>query len=403
MMSVPAQADKRYLFVFIGVFVLVLGAILALNLALGERALGSVDALQKASAWQQATRGVTYAPPVTNSRPFKALRLADRAPEINTLVLGASSLMGVTDTLFPAGMRAYNFSLTANSTAAVIAETEYTERHLSGRVRYYVIGLDWAVGMIYQSADVMALNLNPARQLVGYGAAEVPLTRKIADALSAPKIAVLGKTLGGIFRAGNPLTRFQQTFFQLADVEYRCADGVPARDFDVMGRGTCLGFRYDGSWTFAGEAHLSEARARVRAQAAAAPSSQFAQFLCTTQGEPNARYLQRLGSLAQRINAAGGFAVFILPPLLPGMESEMLKMPSVGRCLARTKSVLAAWAREYSITVIDAAASEHFGCTAAEFLDENHAWPECHARVLERYWRDRDAGVIAPGLYRPTL
>lgn len=399
----PAREAKRYLSVFIGFFIAVLSSILALNLALGERALGSVDTLQKASAWQQATHGVTYAPPLTNSRPFKALRLADRLPEINTLVLGASSLMGVTGAMFPAGLRAYNFSLTANATSAVIAEAEYVERHHAGPIRNFMIGLDWAIGMIYQPTDATALDLNPARQRIGYGAAEVPLTRKIADALSAPKIAVLGKTLSGVFRASNPLTSFQQTFFQLADVEYHCADGVPARDFDVMGRGTCLGFRYDGSWTFAGEEHLSEARASVRAQAAAAPSSQFAQFLCSTQGEPNARYLQRLGLLAQRVNAAGGFAVFILPPLLPGMEAEMLKVPFVGRCLTRTKSALSAWAREYGVTIIDAAASEHFGCKAAEFLDENHAWPECHARVLRRYWRDRDAGLIAPGLYQPAL
>lgn len=405
MMSVPANTDKRYLVVFIGFFSAALGVILALNLALGQRALGSVETLKKASAWQQASRGITYAPPVTNSRPFKALRLADRvttAPEINTLVLGASSLMGVTGNLFPAGMHAYNFSLTANSTAAVIAEAEYAERQFGGRVRNYLIGLDWAIGVIYQPSGFGEIDLDPSRQLAGYGAATVSLTRKIADAVSAPKIALLGKTLGGILRASDPMANFKQTFFEHAEAEYRCADGVPARDFDVMGRGTCLGFRYDGSWTFAGEEHLSEARARVRAQAAAAPSSQFSRFLCSTQGEPHALYLQRLGALAQRTLKSGGHVVFILPPLLPGLEAEMLKVPAVGRCLSRTKTVLTAWAQENHVTVIDAAASEYFGCTAAEFLDENHAWPECHARVLGRYWRDRESGTIVPGLYRPT-
>ncbi len=396
-------AAKRYLLVFIGFFVGALGLILTLNLTLGERALGSVAALQQASAWQQATRGITYAPPVTNSRPFKALRLADRLPDINTLVLGASSLMGVTDAMFPVGLRAYNFSLTANATAAVIAEAEYVERHSAGRVRNVVIGLDWAIGVMYQTHEVAVMDLDPAKQLAGYGATAVPLSRKIADALSAPKIAVLGKTLGGVLRANDPWTSFQQTFFQVGDAEYRCPDGAKARDFDVMARGTCLGFRYDGSWTFAGEDHLSEARARVRAQAMAAPSSQFSRFLCSTQGEPNPRYLQRLGAYAQRVHTGSGHAVFILPPLLPGLEAEMLKVPTVGRCLARTKTVLTAWAKEYGVTVIDAAASEHFGCVAAEFLDENHAWPACHARVLGRYWRDRAAGVIVPGLYRPGI
>ncbi len=379
-----------------------LSGILALNLALGERALGSLDVLQKASAWQQTTRGVTYAPPMTNSRPFKALRLADRAAEIDTLVLGASSLMGVTDAMFPQGRRPYNFTLTANSTAAVIGEAEFVEKQFH-HIKSFLIGLDWAIGVIYQPGDAGTLDLAPAQQLEGYGAAAVPFASKIKDALSAPKIAVLGKALSGVFRSNAPWADFRQTFFEGSSAEYRCPDGMPARDFDVIGRGTCLGFRYDGSWTFASEEHLSEARARVKAQAMAAPSSQFVRFLCSTQGEPNSRHLQRLGEFAHRMRAAGGHVVFVLPPLLPGLEAEMFKVPAVGRCLARTKTALTAWAKEYSVTVIDAAASEHFGCVAGEFLDENHAWPECHARVLSRYWRDREAGVVASGLYRPRL
>ncbi len=340
---------------------------------------------------------------MTNSRPFKALRLADRLPEINTLVLGASSLMGVTEAMFPNGLRAYNFTLTANSTAAVIGEAEFIERQQS-QVRNFLIGLDWAIGVLYQPGAAAVVDLTPAAQLAGYGGAvAVPLTRKIMDALSAPKIAILGRTLGGIGRTSDPWANFRRVFFQAGDTEYRCPDGLPARDFDVIGRGACLGFRYDGSWTFAGEEHLSDARARLRAQAMAAPSSQFSQFLCSAQGEPNPLHLERLGAFAQRVRAAGGWAVFVLPPLVPGLEAEMFKVPALGGCLARTKAVLTAWARDNHLTVIDAAASEHFGCKAGEFLDENHAWPECHARVLGRYWRDREAGSITPGLYRPGL
>ena len=94
--------------------------------------------------------------------------------------------------------------------------------------------------------------------------------------------------------------------------------------------------------------------------------------------------------------------VFMVPPLIPGMEREMSKAAAPKRCLARTQSALDAWAREFGVTVIDAAASETFGCKAQEFLDENHAWPECHARILERYWRDHARGAVSPGLYRPA-
>ncbi len=396
------RQEKIYLSVFISIFVTAIGVILALNVALGERGLGSAEAVKQASAWQQATRGITYAPPVTNSRPFKAHRLADRLAQVNTVVLGASSLMGVTAAMFPATMQAYNFSLTANATSAVTAEAEYIEQYYASRVRNLVIGLDWAIGMIYHPGDVATLDLAPAAQLSGYGASTIPLSRKLADALALPKVANLGYALRSVLKSDQPLSDFRRTFFDLAGAEYRCAEGVIARDFDVISRGTCLGFRYDGSWTFAGERHLSEARARVLAQAAAAPSSQFSKYLCAAQGEPNPVFLRRLGAVARRFVDSGGHAVFILPPLIPGMEIEMSKAGSSNRCLARTKAALDAWAREQGVTVIDAAASEVFGCKAAEFLDENHAWPECHARILGRYWRDRSRGAVSPGLYRPA-
>lgn len=378
-----------------------LGFILTLNLALGERGLGSAEAVRQASTWQQATHGITYAPPVTNSRPFKARRLADRLPEVNAVVLGASSLMGVTDVMFPAPTRAYNFSLTANTTAMVIAEAEYIERHHADHIRTLMIGLDWAIGMIYQAGEVPTLDLAPDTQLSGYGAKSIPLSAKLADALSLPKVTSLGNALRAVSLSNQPYAEFRHLFFALAGADYRCADGVAARDFDVVSRGTCLGFRYDGSWTFAGERHLSAARAQMLAQAAATNSSQFAKYLCTTQGEPNAIYLHRLGQLARRYLEGGGQVVFILPPLIPGMEQAMSKAIASGPCLKRTKSVLNAWAREHGVTVIDAAASENFGCTAAEFLDENHAWPECHAHIMRRYWQDLARGTIVPGLYRP--
>jgi hypothetical protein len=394
--------EKRYLIVFIVFFSSVLGIILTLNLALGERGLGSAEAVKQASAWQQQSRGVTYAPPVTNSRPFKSHRLADRLPEINTVVLGASSLMGVTDAMFPPAMRAYNFTLTANATASVAAEAEYIERHYADRVRHLVMGLDWVIGVIYLPGDVPAFDLAPAAQLAGYGVNTVSLGAKLADALSSPKVANLGGALRAVLKSAEPLASFRSTFFDLAGKEYACAEGTTARDFDVVKRGTCLGFRYDGSWTFAGEQHLSEARARVLAQAAAVPSSQFAKYLCSTQGEPNAALLRRLGAVAQRLIARGGHAVFVIPPLIPGMEQEMAKAAVTNRCLIRTKSALDTWAREFGITVIDAAASEAFGCKAQEFLDENHAWPDCHARILGRYWQDHTRGAVAAGLYRPA-
>jgi hypothetical protein len=391
---------RRYLLTVLALSGGVLSVIVGLNLLLGARGAGSAEVTRLASEWQQATRGVTYAPPYTDSRPFKRLRLADRLAEVNALVLGDSMMMGITGSLFPEGVRAYNFSLTANPTAMVVGEFEYVERRLSSRIRVILAGLDWPIGMMYLSTGVPAMDLGPATASVA-AAPAAPLSSRLADALSRPKVASLIEALRYVIGAVEPVRAFRATFLEVSGLEYRCGDGALARDFDVVRRGTCLGFRYDGSWTFAGERRLDAAGAAVLARAAAAPSSKFSQSLQATDGRPNAEVLRRLGDAAARFVRHGGYAVFLLPPLIPGMERAMLENPGAAERLMRTKTILDDWGRSHGVTVIDAGASERFGCAPGDFLDENHAYPACHERVLGRFWRDRAAGRVAPGLYRP--
>ena len=93
---------RRYVAVLMATLGLALILVLVLNLVLGDRGLGNLQSTRAASLWQQATHGVTYAPPVGATGPFKVLRLADRLPDINAVVLGSSTLMGVTQDLLPA-------------------------------------------------------------------------------------------------------------------------------------------------------------------------------------------------------------------------------------------------------------------------------------------------------------
>ena len=162
---------RRYLFVLMGVLGLTLAVILALNLKLGDRGLGNLEATRAASEWQQATRGVTYAPPVGGSGPFKVLRLADRLPEINALVLGSSTLMGVTPAVLPASWRVYNLTVTGNPTAAIAGEARYIEQHFSSQVRWILAGLDWSVGNLYQPGTVGEADLSSASVPKAYAAA----------------------------------------------------------------------------------------------------------------------------------------------------------------------------------------------------------------------------------------
>lgn len=395
-----AAPMRRYLGVLLAALTLALVLVLALNLVLGDRGLGNLQATRAASIWQQATRGVTYAPPVGNTRPFKALRLADRLLEINALVLGSSTLMGVTQQMFPADLRIYNLTVTGNSTAAIVGEAQYIEQHLSNHVRWVLAGLDWSVGMIYLGGGATAVDLSPESVARAYADHAVPLHKRIEDALSWPRVANLGTMMAAAFKSAEPLNHLRGIFFDIGGVAYRCSDGSLARDFDVINRGLCRGYRYDGSWTFANDRRLTPALAKTLAMVAAAPSSKYTKHLCTNGGAPNPELLKPLGETARRFAAKGGRMVFLLPPLAPGLEQMLHASPRWKSCLERTKAELDAWATQYQVTVIDAGASERYGCLPMEFSDEHHAYPECNARVLRRFFADDAAGRVQAGIYR---
>lgn len=389
----------RYVAVLLATLALALALALALNLLLGDRGLGNVQSTREASSWQQATRGVTYAPPVGNTRPFKVLRLADRLPDVNAMALGSSTLMGITQSMFPSDLRVYNFTVTGNSTAGIAGEAQYIERHLSDQIRWILVGLDWSVGMVYLPGSVTEIDLSPAAVDRAYTSDTVPLHKRIEDALSWPRVANLGGIIAAALKSAEPLNHLRSAFFDLGGAQYHCADGALARDFDVINRGLCRGYRYDGSWTFANDRRLTPALAKTLAMAAAAPSSKYTKHLCTNGGAPNPGYLKPLGETARRLAARGGRIVFLLPPLAPGLEQEMRQSPRWKACLDRTKSDLDAWATQYQVILIDAGASERFGCVPMEFSDEHHAYPECNARVLRRFFTDLEAGRVGAGIY----
>ncbi len=395
------SADRqhvRYVAIFGVVAAVVLLPVLALNYTLGVRSLGGGDAAVQASQWQRATRGVTYAPPLSDSRPFKSARLFDRLPEINTVSFGSSTAMGVTQGMFPADMKMYNFAQTGNSLLTVIAEAEFLQRRQAG-LKWFVIPLDWALGFLYEPGEPGREALAPPTSGQRAARSSVPLAQQLQDALSLPRVKNLFGIIKNIARAPSPAAAFRQMFLQEASDDYRCADGTPARDFDTIFRGTCTGFRYDGSATFANLEPVPARRAEALIASAVVASSKYAAALTKSGGEPNPVILERIAALARSMQARGGGVILFMPPLLPGLERALLNAPHTAAQLQRTKQILDAWARAHDLIIIDGGQCERYGCVAHEFVDEHHALPECYTRIFTRFWNDRRARA-RPGLWK---
>lgn len=357
--------------------------ILTLNLVLVSNSLDSRDHTQLASKWQQETRGIVSAPSMTDNNYFKLLRLRDQIKEINTVVFGASTTFAIDQSMFPESYRIYNFSKNGSGLGAMIGEAEYLLDQ-ADNIRWLVIPLDWSIGFIYQEEAPPTLNLSVDALQTEFMHAS--LLQKIRDSLSYPRIAGLFKLLKDIWASDHKYSAFRQIFLQAASDEYQCRDGVRAKDFDIQSRGLCRGFRADGSWTYNGMDRVDDAKRLI--MLAAASNSKYTQNLLKTHGVPNQLYLQRLASLARRVKMRGGEAIFIMPPLLSGMEAEFMRRPEWSVYLAKTRQSLFDWAERENIVLFDAGQSEKFACTTNEFTDEHHATQSCYQKVFSAFWQN---------------
>lgn len=363
--------------------------VLVLNLILVSNSLDSRDNTLLASQWQQATRGIVSTPSVLDNNHFKLLRLRDRMPEINTVVFGASTTFSIDQSMFPAPLHIYNFSKNGTGLSAMIGEAEYLLAH-TDNIKWLVIPLDWSVGFIYHDDAPPSLNLSidPPQTALQ----QASLLQKIRDSLSYPRIAGLFRLLKNILAAERKYATFRQAFLQPSSDEYLCQDGTRAKDFDIQGRGNCKGFRADGSWTYNGMDRVGDARRLI--MLATASDSKYSQNLLKTKGVPNPLYLQRLAALARQAEERGGAVIFLMPPLLSGMETEFMRHPQWSVYLARTRQSLFDWAKQENLVLLDAEQSEKFGCTANEFTDEHHATQSCYQKIFSAFWQN-DGGSNA--------
>jgi hypothetical protein len=374
------MSPRAYTAWVIGGCLALLTPVLALNLLLLAND-HRYDKNRLASRWQQETGGVTYAPPISNNRAFKTLRLADRLPEINTLVFGSSTAMSITADVLPSGLHAYNFAQSGNGLLSVIGEAQFVTAHFSDRVRWLVIPLDWALGFVYQGGASPSADLSVAQVVPP---AALPLAAGLQEALSLPRITTLGVVLREIAGAEERPAAARRLFLEPAGAPYRCADGAMARDYDLTFRGLCVGFRADGSATFADQKRVTDANAQSVLTQAASASSQYARALAQKAGQPDAELLQQLAVLLRQAQTRGIRVVFFLPPLVPGLDARLLASAHSGASLATTKTALQGWAQQQGVPLFDAGPSELHGCAPGEFIDAHHALPACYRKIMAR-------------------
>ena len=377
-------SHKRFFWIVISCFCATLLPIFILNLILLNDTLGNNRKTLLASQWQQQTHGITYAPTLLNTHLFKTLRLNDRMAEINTVVLGSSTAMGLTQQAFPNAFHIYNYAQSAHTLSAAIDEAAWLMSN-TDNIKYLVIPLDWSVGWIYMKDEPAPTDLSATAtmQQVQSVIKPPPLPDRMRDAISYPRVANLMEILKNILGATDSTVAFRGYFLQNSSDDYHCMDGTWAKDFDIAHRGTCTGFRFDGSATFAYLEPIKDVQSLILTAIA---SDRYTINLFNQQGRPDPAILNRLTILARQVELKGGKLLLFMPPLLPGMEAAFIKHPVWSSYLMRTRQILGKWAAQESIIIFDAGQSERFGCNTAEFADEHHALSTCYEKVFSAFW-----------------
>lgn len=381
------MSPRAYSWWIVGGCLTLLAPVLALNLML----LGNDyrhDKNRLASRWQQETGGVTYAPPISNNRPFKTLRLADRLPGINAVVFGSSTALTITADALPPAIRIYNFAQTGNPLRSVIGEARHIVTHAQDRVRWLIIPLDWSIGFVFDDDRAPETDLSPGKVA---GPVAPPLAVRLREASSLPRITALAGVMREIALSDDRVRTARRLFTEVADEPYRCADGSLARDYDPTFHRKCVGFRADGSATFADQKRVTDAGAPGALARAASASSQYALALDRTGGRPGPVLLQDLAALLQEAKARNINVVLFMPPLLPGLDARLAASPHSGGKLRRAKAALRDWAATQGADIFDAGPSEQHGCVATEFIDAHHALPVCYRRIMARLFASRSA------------
>ncbi|HET7834011.1 MAG TPA: hypothetical protein VFK88_13710 [Gallionella sp.] len=388
---------KRYLFWLLFFCGITLLPAIALNWLL-LRNEGDVTAISfAASDWQRQTHGTTFTPTMGNNYLFKTLRLNDRLPEIDTLIFGSSTGMPIDSTMLPPDWRLYNFTLSGSPLTASIAQAEYLVQH-APRIRHYIIALDWSLGFVYEPAAgaIAPADLSAPQRGAGNPQAKSrSFLDTLKEAASYPRMEKLWKILREVAKSAHPRETFHEYFLQLGSNEYTCPDGTSkGKDFGIYNRGTCNGFRYDGSATYSDYNRIDNANRLIIG--ALAYGSKYARALQRTQGAIDSGLFRNLASLNRAIKANGGQLIVYMPPLMPGLEAAIMKHPQFSGYLARTKQDLKSWAAQNDGIVLDFGQSEKYGCTASEFLDEHHADPACYSKIFRIFWQNVGISGASP-------
>jgi len=381
---------SRYLSV-LGLTILIPAlAIVAINYRIGAIGWANPEIAATAVRWQRETHGIVNIA-VPQERNFKFLSLADREPGVKGVILGASTVQSLRGA--DLGLHGvYNFAISSNDTAAVVTEAEYLADAMP-QLEWMVASLDWVLGYVYRDEPPSVPDKVEQTSTISTAA-------QLEDTLTLPRVVGLRARLVEWVQSGAPVQAAVQALTSPLSGPYRCTDGVPGEGFAASDPTPCAGFRWDGTMSFEGQQPITETGHRLVLARSLQQNGEYVQSIRSHRGMPNEEYLRDLTQVAATLRARGGRMIVLLPPLLPGLERELLSSTDTAEYAGLTKRVIHRWAADHDITLIDAGASEDFGCQFSDFFDGHHNFGGCYDKIFTKLGDCRAPAWLLPPLER---
>jgi hypothetical protein len=370
---------RRYIAIVASVTALMLGVIATTNtiVALSPFIYGSPAV--RAAAWQRESGGVAAVAP-SEEYEFKSIVFAERASTLRTMVVGSSRVMTLGSTV--TGPNSYNSAISSNALALAISQGRHALT-IAPHLQTIYVSIDWAIGDVFYALPI------PQHFIVQQQAiAAHDIITALKDSIALPRVAgLLGPLISDLLSG-----RIPEVLYALSGKARptKCVDGSISANFGFPLGTICPGFRSDGAPLF----HLrgvvkDDASARGFIRIATAPQAQIVKALAMTYGRPNATYLTAVSDINERLRQRGGNVIAVIPPLIPGLKRALSDLPEAGSELRAFDATIALWSAQANIVLIDAAASEDYGCVPQDFIDAHHATESCWMKIFRRHLTTR--------------
>jgi len=327
--------------------------------------------IKNALHWQSRTKGIV-ALPGNHMTLFK--KLAQKSfmdqNDVNTLILGSSTVMGIRQEMFPKDWTVYNFAKTRQILSETIGEAYYFIEQYEN-LQWVIISLDYSIGNTLGRRNVKRYRSVETKK-------QTDFFDKLSDAITLNRLKIILRNVWSNLIRGN-------------NEEYLCPENDGSgKDFGaVLAPGECWGYRYDGSATFKyHKVSKAEWRNQLNEEGLARDISNIEKFA----GKVDRTQLNHLKVINDLLNRRSGGLILVSPPLIPGAQ-KMISTSVAGKYLQKYHQKLSHWVSVNNIWHIDAGESEKYGCAFDDFYNSHHALDRCYFKIFDQFFKG-NRGVL---------